>query len=191
MSLQGDSFFEKQTQCILLTFLKEKTFENHILEEEIYKLEKNVTEWPDDDDEDIQTDGHCESLSFFRSGQEIEEALCREIGVRLAQMGDGLNQGFNHDEVEGLIQAHEINQPQEARTITLSTIIDGLSDQGTTVIQDLPRERSVLLLTLWLLEKTVLEQPRLLPRIFRTTVQFITTRLQNYIHQLGGWENLH
>lgn len=193
MSLEGDSLFEKQTQCILLTFLKEKTFVNLIAAEEICKLEKKVTEVSDDDDDDddgIQTDGHCPSFYFFRSGQERGD-LCREIGVRLAQMGDGLNQGINHDVVEGFIQAHENNQPQENGTITLSTIIDGLTDQRTTVIQDMPQERSILLLTLWLLEKTVLEQPRLLPRIFRTTVQYITTKLQNYINQLGGWEHLH
>ncbi|XP_032893330.1 uncharacterized protein LOC116983675 isoform X2 [Amblyraja radiata] len=186
MSLEGDSLFEKQTKCILLTFLKEKTFVNRIVAEEICKLEKIVTEVSDDDDDDgIQTDGHCASLYFFRSD------LCREIGVRLALMGDGLDQGINHNVVEGFIQAHENNHPQEDGTITLSTIIDGLTDQRTTVIQDMPQERRILLLTLWLLEKTVLEQPRLLPRIFRTTVQYITTKLQNYINQLGGWEHLH
>ncbi|XP_051886444.1 BH3-interacting domain death agonist-like [Pristis pectinata] len=194
MSLETDLLFEKQTQYILLIFLKAKKFENLILREEICKLEKEVIEELASDD-DIQTDGHCSSLSFSRSAVELEapfvEELYRDIGVRLAQMGDGLDRGINRDVVEGFIRANERIRPQEDGTATLSAIINGLTNQRTTVVQDMPREKGVLLLTLLLLEKTVLEQPRLLPRLFRTTVQYITTRLQTYIQYLGGWEHLH
>ncbi|XP_059834185.1 BH3-interacting domain death agonist-like [Hypanus sabinus] len=192
MPWETDLVFEKQTQCILLTFLKTRKFENRILEEEISKLEKEVREElaPDDD---IQTDGHCCSLSS-RSAIEfeapIDEELYRDIGERLAQMGDRLEQDINPHVVEQFIHANERPRSQEDETTTLSVIINGLTDQRTTVVQDMPREKGVLLLTLLLLEKTVLEQPRLLPRLFRTTVQYITTKLQGYIQNIGGWDHL-
>ncbi|XP_062914016.1 BH3-interacting domain death agonist-like [Mobula hypostoma] len=195
MPSETDLLFEKQTRCILLTFLKTKKFVNRILEEEISKLEKDVREELASDDDNIQTDGHCCSSSS-RSAIEVEgapfdEELYRDIGERLAQMGDRLERDINPNVVGELIHANEGPRSQEDGTTTLSVIINSLTEQRTNIVQDMPREKGVLLLTLLLLEKTVLERPQLLPRIFRTTVRYITTRLQGYIQNIGGWDNLH
>ncbi|XP_069759837.1 uncharacterized protein [Narcine bancroftii] len=131
MSLEIDSF-QKQTEQIVLQFLKARNFEDLILEEGIHELEKEVTGFEDD----IQTDGHCPSLPCHRSAARLEE-LYIDIGARLAQMGDGLDQNINNNVVERFI--HDIN-PQENGTITLSAIIDDLSSQRTA-IEDMPQEK--------------------------------------------------
>ncbi|XP_067855728.1 BH3-interacting domain death agonist-like [Heptranchias perlo] len=198
MSLNADTnSFVKQTQYILLRFLQEKKVENHTYREEIQKLEREVTKESRFDD-DIQTDGHCSSESLFRTFGDLEreevnpdaEELYREIGARLAQMGDGLDQSINRDLVEEFIRENERIHPQEDGTTIMSSMVTCLINQRIIVTQDMTQENIALLLALMLFKKTVLEQPQLLPRIFRTTVQYINSCLRNYIQNRGGWQNI-
>ncbi|XP_067906750.1 BH3-interacting domain death agonist-like isoform X2 [Heterodontus francisci] len=195
MSWNVDASFGEQTQRILLQFLQEKKVENRTYKQEIQQLEKELRKGSKFDD-DIQTDGHCCSgpiqIAYRFDLDEVNpnEELYRTIAAHLAEMGDRLDQSINRDLVEEFIHENEMIQPQEDGTIIMSSMITRLTNQRDDVTRDMPQEKVVLLLALMLLKKTVLEKPRLLPRIFRTTVQYISNRLQNYIHNIGGWQNI-
>uniref|UniRef100_UPI00398EB40B BH3-interacting domain death agonist-like isoform X1 n=2 Tax=Pristiophorus japonicus TaxID=55135 RepID=UPI00398EB40B len=196
MSLNVDASFDKQTQYILLRFLQEKKVENGTYKQEMQKLEKEVTKGSSFDD-DIQTDGHCSQESVFpttfddlEEGNPAAEELYREIGAHLAQLGDRLDQSINRALVDEFIVENERIQSQADGTTIMSSIITRLTNQRIAVNRDMPQEKVILLLALMLCKKTVLERPQLLPRIFRTTVQYISSQLQNYIHQIGGWRNI-
>ncbi|XP_078076079.1 BH3 interacting domain death agonist [Mustelus asterias] len=193
MSWNTEASFGEQTQHILLKFLQEKKVENRTYQQEIQKLENELRKGSNFDD-DIQTDGHCPSGSMRAAGrsdvEEVEEELYRNIAAHLADIGDRLDQSINPDLVEEFIRETERSQPQTDGTI-MSSMISRLTNQRIDVTQDMPQEKVILLLALVLFKKTVVEKPLLLPRIFRTTVQYISNRLQDYIRNIGGWQNIH
>ncbi|XP_060695362.1 BH3-interacting domain death agonist-like [Hemiscyllium ocellatum] len=198
MSWDADASFDEQTQHILLKFLQENKVENRTYQQEIQKLESELRNGSRFDD-DIQTDGHCPSVlqrAVFRSYEEQanrgDEELYRVIAAQLVALGDELDQSIiNHASIEEFIRANETMQPQEDGTRIMSSMIASLTTQRNGVTQDMPQEKVFLLLAMILFKKTVVEKPLLLPRIFRTTVQYISNTLQNYIQNTGGWQNIH
>ncbi|GCB60907.1 hypothetical protein scyTo_0004020 [Scyliorhinus torazame] len=186
--------FAEQTQLILLKFLQEKKVENRIYQQEIEKLETELGSGPRFDD-DIQTDGHCPPGSLHAADypgvEAVNEELYRQIAAHLADIGDRLDQSINRDLVEEFIRETERIQPQMDGTIIMSSMITRLTNQRIDATQDMPQEKVFLLLALMLFKKTVVEKPVLLSRIFRTTVQYINNRLQDYIRNIGGWQNIH
>ncbi|XP_072340105.1 BH3 interacting domain death agonist [Scyliorhinus torazame] len=121
----------------------------------------------------------------------VNEELYRQIAAHLADIGDRLDQSINRDLVEEFIRETERIQPQMDGTIIMSSMITRLTNQRIDATQDMPQEKVFLLLALMLFKKTVVEKPVLLSRIFRTTVQYINNRLQDYIRNIGGWQNIH
>eukprot|EP00062_Callorhinchus_milii_P019208 gi/632973488/ref/XP_007903179.1/ PREDICTED: BH3-interacting domain death agonist-like [Callorhinchus milii] len=185
---ENASSFDIETQYILLEFLKLNKIENRAYEEEIKKLEE-VTKQPFDkytvEDEDIQTDGHCPSRPYLSSvnglhrGGEGGGELFRQIGIRLAELGDQLDPKINDNVVEAFLN--------EGQMKPVSSFVNHLIDQKITVMQDMPREKASLILAMVLLKKTVEMKPSLLQSIFRRTVEYINNNLQNYIQNAGGW----
>ncbi|XP_078424282.1 BH3 interacting domain death agonist [Cetorhinus maximus] len=197
MSWNGNASFDEQTQHILLKFLQEEQVENRAYQQEIQKLENELRRGSRFDD-DIQTDGHCPSgplrAAYNLNVEEVnpaDEELYRVIAAHLAEMGDRLDQSINRDLVEEFIRETERTQPQEDGTFILTSMINCLLGQTDNVTQDMPQEKVILLLALMLFKKTVVEKPLLLPHIFRTTVQYISSKLQHYIQNIGGWQNIH
>ncbi|XP_048463467.1 BH3-interacting domain death agonist-like isoform X2 [Rhincodon typus] len=196
MFWDADASFDEQTQHILLKFLQQNKVENRTYQQEIQKLENELRNGSRFDD-DIQTDGHCPSgpqRTDFRSdmGQDQgDDELYRMVAAQLVELGDELDQSiFNRNLIEQFIHANEAIQPQEDGTRIMSAMIAHLTTQRNDVTRDMPQEKVFLLLAMMLFKKTVVEKPLLLPRIFKTTVQYISNTLQNYIQNIGGWQNI-
>nr|XP_021140380.1 BH3-interacting domain death agonist isoform X2 [Columba livia] len=136
-----------------------------------------------DDEMELQTDGN-RSGHLLQNGEpvfepQVDEEVVRLIAVQLAEIGDQFDKEIKTRLVNDLVQQFlNENLPGEAITRRMSEAVEGLV---RAMPPDMEQEKATLVLAMVLTKKIVNTVPSLLPRVFRTTVNYINQHLHNYI----------
>ncbi|XP_054045570.1 BH3-interacting domain death agonist isoform X1 [Rissa tridactyla] len=135
-----------------------------------------------DDEVELQTDGnrsgHLQNGELV-FGPEVNEEVIRIIAAQLAEIGDQFDKEIKARVVNDLVQ-HFLNENLSGEEITrrMSEAVEGLA---RAIPSDMEREKAMLVLAMVLTKKIANTMPSLLQRVFRTTVNYISQQLHNYI----------
>ncbi|KAM6419266.1 BH3-interacting domain death agonist isoform 1-T1 [Pluvialis apricaria] len=135
-----------------------------------------------DDEVELQTDGN--RSGHLQNGElvfdpEVNEEVVRIIAAQLAEIGDQFDKEIKARVVNDLVQ-HFLNENLSGEEITrhMSEAVEGLA---RAIPSDMEREKATLVLAMVLTKKIANTMPSLLQRVFRTTVNYISQQLHNYI----------
>ncbi|KAK2539687.1 Bid [Columba guinea] len=141
-----------------------------------------------DDEMELQTDGN-RSGHLLQNGEpvfepQVDEEVVRLIAAQLAEIGDQFDKEIKTRLVNDLVQQFlNENLPGEAITRCMSEAVEGLV---RAMPPDMEQEKATLVLAMVLTKKIVNTVPSLLPRVFRTTVNYINQHLHNYIVRMAS-----
>ncbi|KAK1168736.1 BH3-interacting domain death agonist-like [Acipenser oxyrinchus oxyrinchus] len=198
------------TQWILLTFLQDQKCSNQEYKKELETLENELNKkrpvisnysclWrnnqdSDDDDGELQTDGHfcsdirniCREMQPDVQGNAVDVGAARQIAANLIEIADQLNQSVVSRASDNLVRRMQTRISQDW-TGLLSSEVERLMRQGILGLQQFPQEKVMLTLTMVLVQNIGVHAPTLLRSFFSTAVQYINENLQNFIRDQGGW----
>ncbi|NWT39037.1 BID protein, partial [Chroicocephalus maculipennis] len=133
---------------------------------------------------ELQTDGnrsgHLQNGELGESFlHPVNEEVIRIIAAQLAEIGDQFDKEIKARVVNDLVQ-HFLNENLSGEEITrrMSEAVEGLA---RAIPSDMEREKAMLVLAMVLTKKIANTMPSLLQRVFRTTVNYISQQLHNYI----------
>ncbi|NXW88414.1 BID protein, partial [Alopecoenas beccarii] len=110
---------------------------------------------------------------------QIDEEVVRLIAAQLVEIGDQFDKEIKTRLVNDLVQQFlNENLPGEEITQRMSEAVEGLV---RAIPPDMEQEKAMLVLAMVLTKKIVKTVPSLLPRVFRTTVNYINQQLHNYV----------
>ncbi|NWQ78343.1 BID protein, partial [Columbina picui] len=113
---------------------------------------------------------------------QVDEEVVRLIAAQLAEIGDRFDAEIKTRLVNDLVQQFlNENLPGQEITRRMSEAVEGLV---RAIPADMEQEKAMLVLAMVLTKKIVNTVPSLLPRAFRTTVNYINQHLHNYIVRL-------
>ncbi|XP_074051041.1 BH3-interacting domain death agonist [Macrotis lagotis] len=138
-------------------------------------------------DTDLQIDGSRSYLEMSGSedlDSESQEEIIRNIAMKLAQIGDEMENSIESSLVNNLIQQfRNVNLPSEDKRKFLAATVEKVM-QMQTICQDLRQEKVKLLLAMVLAKKVMTHVPSLFRNIFYITVDYINQNLGNYTRNL-------
>ncbi|XP_020857334.1 BH3-interacting domain death agonist [Phascolarctos cinereus] len=180
----------RQTSLLLYNFLQCSS--NDVFQTELKELGNELTRvvlqgGRLEDDYELQTDGNRCYFQMREEGEldsEGQEEIIRNIAIKLAQIGDEMEDSIQPNVVNDLISwLRNVNLPTEEKRRHLAATMDKVM-QTQTISQDLGQEKAKLLLTMLLAKKVMTHAPSLLRSIFYITVDYINQNLLTYTRNL-------
>ncbi|XP_027713088.1 BH3-interacting domain death agonist [Vombatus ursinus] len=180
----------RQTSLLLYNFLQCSS--NDVFQTELKELGSELTRKVSqggrlEDDYELQTDGNRCFFEMPRAEEldsESQEEIIRNIAIKLAQIGDEMENSIQPNVVNDVIHwLKSGNLPTEEKRRQLAATVDKVM-QMQTISQDLGQEKAKLLLTMLLAKKVMTHAPSLFRSIFYITVDYINQNLLTYTRNL-------